>query len=244
MSDKELDQLFQSKLEDFEEMPSADLWAKIDKRVEKKSKSGNYQWVYRIAACLLVGLAVWLLLPAKKPVTQIAKKQEPVERQLKPVEDNLLIEKSIKEEQLAQAKRPTYKKPVVEQVKAKPSLSARTEIADQVEEAAIEKAPEIRSNHVELPDLVLAAAIKTDGHFAELNVQDVKPLTITNSADNEDGISEKRQARVKSLGGLINLVIAKVDKREDKIIEFDESDEDESNLTALNLGILKIKRNK
>ena len=60
---------------------------------------------------------------------------------------------------------------------------------------------------------------------------------------------DAKRARVElvqgqALGGLINLVIAKVDKREDKIIEFDESDEDESNLTALNLGILKIKRNK
>jgi hypothetical protein len=46
------------------------------------------------------------------------------------------------------------------------------------------------------------------------------------------------------LGGLINALIAKVDRRQDKLIEFSDSDDDdaESNVTGLNLGLIKIKK--
>jgi hypothetical protein len=50
--------------------------------------------------------------------------------------------------------------------------------------------------------------------------------------------------RIKSIGGLVNFVIAQVDKREDKIIEFRDGEEG-SEVSGINLGPLKFKnRNK
>jgi hypothetical protein len=40
----------------------------------------------------------------------------------------------------------------------------------------------------------------------------------------------------------VNLVVAKVDKRKDKLIQFSDSDDDGSVITAVHLGALKIKR--
>jgi hypothetical protein len=49
--------------------------------------------------------------------------------------------------------------------------------------------------------------------------------------------------RASGLGGLINTIVAAVDKREDKLIEFTDANNDEgSRVTALNLGIFKIKK--
>lgn len=47
-----------------------------------------------------------------------------------------------------------------------------------------------------------------------------------------------------SIGDLINVVVAKVDKRQDKVIEFSNTDDDESTITGLNLGIVKVKKDK
>jgi len=49
---------------------------------------------------------------------------------------------------------------------------------------------------------------------------------------------------IHNLGGLVNALISKVDKRQDKLIEFSDSDDDDANssLTGVNLGIIKIKR--
>jgi hypothetical protein len=40
----------------------------------------------------------------------------------------------------------------------------------------------------------------------------------------------------------LNVVIAAVDKRKDKVIEFSNTDGDESSITGINLGIIKIKK--
>jgi len=49
---------------------------------------------------------------------------------------------------------------------------------------------------------------------------------------------------IHSFGDLVNIVVAKVDKRKDKVIEFTDTDDDESTITAVNMGPIKIKKDK
>jgi hypothetical protein len=49
---------------------------------------------------------------------------------------------------------------------------------------------------------------------------------------------------IRSFGDLINVVVAKVDKRQDKLIVFSNTDGDESTITAINLGFVKMKTDK
>ena len=54
-----------------------------------------------------------------------------------------------------------------------------------------------------------------------------------------------KRKRIRSFGDVVNLVMAKVDKREDKLIQFTNSDDgDESNVTGINLGIINLKKEK
>lgn len=50
-----------------------------------------------------------------------------------------------------------------------------------------------------------------------------------------------KEHRIRGIGGLLNVVIASVDKRKDKIMEFTDTDEGNS-LTGINLGFIKIKK--
>ncbi|RYE28502.1 MAG: hypothetical protein EOP42_16695 [Sphingobacteriaceae bacterium] len=54
-----------------------------------------------------------------------------------------------------------------------------------------------------------------------------------------------KHKHIRSFGDVVNLVMAKVDKREDKLIQFTDTDDgDESTVTGINLGIINIKKEK
>jgi len=63
-------------------------------------------------------------------------------------------------------------------------------------------------------------------------------------SDKQDAALMKANHKIRSFGDLINVAVAKIDKRKDKIIEFTDDDDDESTLTGINLGIIKIKKGK
>ncbi|HNP19994.1 MAG TPA: hypothetical protein PKL31_16265 [Fulvivirga sp.] len=78
MSDKDLDNLFKNKLEDFGKVPASDLWNKIDGQIEPPHK--KKAWLYlSIAASLLLLLTFTFVLinDTKQIPTQIAKVDQP-----------------------------------------------------------------------------------------------------------------------------------------------------------------------
>jgi hypothetical protein len=64
------------------------------------------------------------------------------------------------------------------------------------------------------------------------------PLTVIK----KDSLPVRTRPGIHSLGDLVNVLVAKVDKRKDKIIEFTADDDGESTVTGLNLGIIKLKK--
>ena len=61
-------------------------------------------------------------------------------------------------------------------------------------------------------------------------------------AINKDTVTARTRHGVHSFGDLVNVLVAKVDKRRDKVIEFSPDDDGESHVTGINLGIIKIKK--
>src|ERR1700754_2177609 len=66
MQDKEFDDLFQSKLDNFEMEPSAQVWQNIDAELDGKKRSrGMFPWL-SIAASIIILIAVAVLFIPKK----------------------------------------------------------------------------------------------------------------------------------------------------------------------------------
>ena len=63
-------------------------------------------------------------------------------------------------------------------------------------------------------------------------------------ADEPVAETVKPKHKIKTFGDLVNVVVRKIDKRKDKLIEFTDVDDDESTITGINLGVLKIKKEK
>ena len=81
MSEKDLDNLFKNKLEEFGKAPSRDLWADIDKQLPQNKKKGGY-WLMSIAASIIIliaiGLGFYLNDGAEIKNETIAKNEKPV----------------------------------------------------------------------------------------------------------------------------------------------------------------------
>ena len=70
-------------------------------------------------------------------------------------------------------------------------------------------------------------------------INDRQPAAV--NAQIPDKAAGKKRG-ISGLGGLINAIVAKVDKREDKLVEFTESNDDGALLSGVNLGLLRMKK--
>jgi len=257
MQDNELDDLFRSKLGGLEMEPAAQVWENIQAQLGGQPKK-SWAPVWSIAATVLVLLTAgtWFLLdkPAKNKPNQVVQ-LKPAPKAIEPVKamDPMDVEQvdiavktlpSVKNNitttnHIASVKQSKGNKVMasVKLQKVKPATIPEPIVQPQI--------PVLASVHIKpvmqpiVPDMNLnAPQISTEPAI-------VKPVNALAAASITNETEKKVKKRgIHSLGGLINAVIAKVDKREDKLIEFTETDEDQSSVTGINLGLVKIKKDK
>lgn len=260
MQDKEFDQLFNSKLNDFEVEPSAKVWQNITRDLDGKKAKRSIVPYLSIAASVIVLASVSLLFfnkTAEKPDQPKLVKIKPVkplsaaDTNERPVAiDSVEDDTYLKEEAVAgvAAKKPlpASKAPQVEHIKQEATVIPPEPIAQKPE-------PVLAVVPAEKPALLQPVAPGTDiglgtatlaNHQNEIN--EIQPGAVVNDPAPEKTIVEKTTVKkrgIHSLGGLINAIVARVDKRDDKLIEFtDDSNDDGSRLTGVNLGIFKVKK--
>lgn len=253
MQDKEFDEIFNSKFEDFEAEPSPMVWDNIADELDgKKSKGTVLPWL-SIAATIVVLLTAGALFLRKDKPAAGNKPTKLVAVHIKPAidkEDNQNagpINHAKPLEKIAVAANhqrknslPVHK--VIEPVTNKINKSDNNAQQGKTDEdqrliAAIPDASIVNTKPV-LPDVKLIP--KATGIVAQAVTE--RPIVMASAGTDETEPAKKHGIR--SLGGLINVLIAKVDKRQDKLIEFSDSDDDdtESNVTGVNLGVIKIKK--
>jgi hypothetical protein len=260
-SDKELDELFSAKLNNLETEPDAATWNNIAAKLEEKPKTKSIIPALRIAAGVLVVLSVGLLLlreneqPAKnnlpKKVAKVELQQEKptinADKNVAEKKDILLLTSQNKAVQEVHADKRVSSKTILQLPKySKTDLKMADEILAQTHQQ-----PEKNDNGLTdrtvlasvavVPDASTSLIIKSDEEtlrFTPVKTQNLVPKTST------PVVASKRKG-IRSMGDLVNLVMAKVDKRPDKLIEFTDNDDgDESNITGINLGIISIKKEK
>ncbi len=130
-------------------------------------------------------------------------------------------------------------------VKDTPEISKQNTQAKADEQLAIvstaQKPKDL--NNALVPDDSTTLAIKQSADIPAAFMP--KPVVLTAQVpviNKQDTAPVKAKHKIHNLAGLLNAVVAKVDKRDDKIIVFGESDDDDSNVTGVNLGIIKIKK--
>ncbi|HTK17928.1 MAG TPA: hypothetical protein VL442_00360, partial [Mucilaginibacter sp.] len=154
MQDKEFDDLFRSKLGDFEVQPSAQVWQHIDAEIAGKRKKGIFP-VLSIAASVLILLTAGILFIPKKGAVKrnrpdtnaVAKANSPV---VKPENTKPVSSSETQQEQLAAVETPVKHTMQVNQPKIKTNAAeqkvqanasiAKTEIVNPKDQPLIASA--------------------------------------------------------------------------------------------------------
>jgi hypothetical protein len=235
MWDNEFDKKFQDSFEGFEVTPSASVWPAVARRLKSKKSGKRIPFFWAAAASLTImfisGLYVF------RPKTKIwLYSENDVAVKIKPQEEN---RQSVALELLPQKKDDgprvaleITKSNVVRKAKINPR-EAEILTGDV---AAIEKiATKVETHESHSPNKVAMVAIPDQTDIGRL-------VSLSDSVIENREITAIRP-RIKSIGDIVNFVVAKVDQRDDKIIEMSDNDEG-SSISAINLGVLKIKSGK
>jgi hypothetical protein len=259
MSDKEFDQLFNAKLTDLEIEPSAELWGKITPEIPGNSKdSSGLMPMMSIAATLVVILAAGLLFRPSTPKVvlhgqynpqQVIAETVPVVKSGEPIVDPY---QGLTPEQR------TVQQP--QQI----AVEGKHQVINKVESKGVDPVESIvdtMQNMAYTKPLNITKPDHSDNNFIKTNIPVTN--TIANVAPKADALTNPARAiamnpqetkmpeavkkkKIHNLGDLLNVVIAKVDKRDNKIIQFgsgsDDDDDDLLNVTGVNLGPIKVKK--
>lgn len=254
ISDKELDKLFHQRFEEFEVEPSDMVWGKISNQIDHKGvgkRSYASFWMAAAGIVIVLSAGLWLYRPVKviklQGVAQLKEETKPTPPIIGSDEETAVIApgKEISSDLIAKDIQ-VLQVPEKKTEEPKVQINAQEGVQPQMEEKVAiaitnkDKTPVIE----ELKPKVVIPQSDSFDKVGEGNVYAqllTKPDLTEEIQTNDTVITGQR--KIKSIGSLVNFVIAKVDHRENKIIEFKDGDEG-TELAGLNLGLVKYRNRK
>jgi hypothetical protein len=263
MQDNEFDELFRSKLDNFEAEPSAGVWDGIAGELNAITRKKYILPFLSIAASIIVLIAAGIIfipqkvkVNGKHPVqTKLAEAVQPLNITIAKTRSKPSVLKSRKGNKFIKTPVTVYRIARLHHIvvtrydssKNSRAIVHQPNSAKSDDRQSLAAVPQIQggtSKPAVVPDkdtelIAKAFTDERDSFTPEPSVQ-TTPLPVTNKAA---GLPVKPKHKMPTLGDLINVAVARIDKRKDKIIEFTDTDDgDESHITGVNLGIIKIKK--
>ena len=232
--DKAFDQLMQEKFRDFKAEPAVGLWNKISAGLNKPAKK-RLPFTWLAAAVVFIFSAIGLWLNNSSPITENQYMEEAVVQKPEPtlsMEDtpeNAAI--SIVATTHAAPKKAKYNAQNTK-VNKNTALQVAADVQTKADPISVE-------TPVSPPEPVLIAdpfPNLNDAAPAQLNAANVVDESETSAQD--EPLSRQRGG---SIGRFVNKLVAKVDSREDKLIEVSEEAGEGLRITGLNFGLVKMK---
>jgi hypothetical protein len=261
--DKEFDDLFRSKLDNFEIEPTAQVWPNINAELDRKGRKKSAFFMLRIAASVILLLVAGILF--------IPKKDNP---ENKPGKNNLVVNHTagaaVKDAKNTSPVNPPTKKeeqviavvvPVSRIAKFHPDkkiavpvsyknqdapVIVKTEPVKADQQQALAALPQKSAETIKpvVPGIETPLTVKQVDTDQTQTIKAAPALASAQIPLTKQSTPVTRKHGIRNMGDLVNLVLARVDKRKDKAIEFTDTDDDESVITAVNMGPFKIKKDK
>ena len=225
------DKVFKDKLVEVSVAPSPQLWENISAGLEQKQQKKRVisPWLGLAASVLFVSLGAWWFFPmnqAPLSTVMVVKVQQMPTRSTEP---ELIAQENLPKNEVAHIAKPL----IIEKV------------AQLQQDLTVSP---VSVNTVE-PQPSATVLQQEQQQVAVLNqVASIEPATAVLSGSQETALTgaqpsttKPAKKRIRSLSDLVNFVVAKVDNREEKVLETS-SDGAILSLTALNVGPLKFKK--
>ena len=249
MQDKEIDQLFKSALYDHEVEPTAMVWDNVSTNLNAgKRKKLVMAWLSVAASVLILVVAGWFFIPQAK-VNDKSATQTAAAKNNKPAKAIIAAEVGKDAATVTRPKASAMVASVALPKRMKQTIrkkNVRAVAENMILEAQlVTSAPrKVDVLTAVVPDAETPLIAKTevdDDIVFKTNANNIAAVRVPQSNKIMAAAPVKKR-RINTLGDLINVVVSKVDKRKDKLIEFTSNDDDDATVTGINLGFLKIKK--
>ncbi|WP_090473279.1 hypothetical protein [Mucilaginibacter sp. OK268] len=253
MQGNELDELFRSSLDELEMQPSAHVWTGIAAELDAGKRKRSLVSFWSIAAGIVLALTIGVLFMPKQVRVN---KQDPLANRI--VKQTSPVTKTIPVVLADQQQNKKVTKAVIAPTNhlAAVKLERLNNKADKTKKLRVQQEGLAKINNEPQAVLTsrgddLASAVIPDHTGDEISVKPaIHDLSLLESKSQLAALTIKpvkapvKKHRIRSMGDVFNVVIAAVDKRKDKFIEFSNTDEDDATITGINLGIIKVKKEK
>lgn len=241
--DNEFDRLFKDRLADAEVQPSAGMWDKIAPQIAPKKKRSMVLY-WSAAASVMIALSAGLLFrPLEKiavqaPVSEVTTQQHSAENS-----DQVSENEALNKVQDARVSSPVQ----ADVYAGEHSSSSEAQPMESTENILAAVQPTLKEDHhintVPVEEAIVTAPIEkpaTENALAINNTPvEVEPAT-TEAITETSSVEQQTRPRIRNAGDLVNFVVDKIDKREQKLVEFRTDEDEGSSLVAINIGPLKI----
>ncbi|MBM3401269.1 MAG: hypothetical protein FJY21_02955 [Bacteroidetes bacterium] len=253
ISDKELDKLFQHRLGNLEIEPSGAVWKKISVRMDQKRRKKSLFPIFWMAAAsitVIIATGLWYFRsPQVIFLHGSTDSAKPILDTAQP-EPSILVERPVSPDKTLITNPSDLKLVSSTEVSPEQYTGVQNTAAAEAELPLIEPVVPVAESANRLNQVQVKKTIQVLSRYSDdQSALDANQPDKTAKFDfSDDGINQyeaevRKQKKIRSIGSLVNFVMSKVDKREDKLIEFKESDEG-SEVSGINLGLVKIKSKK
>ncbi|RQO75698.1 hypothetical protein DBR43_10195 [Pedobacter sp. KBW06] len=237
MQDKDFDQLFKDRFEEAEIQPSSNLWGNIEQELApKKKKAFPVYWA--AAAVVVIATTIGLL----------SQRTEPLKLQGNTAETTAQVENVpvAVPKQNASVEEPADLRPESTPLVLAPKVKLEN-LVRKNSQMALQPNEEVKRQQVKVADVVPEPKEEIKPVLTmekEIMIAKIDP-PVVHEQNNQIAETEVRERKgIRNVGDVINFVVDKLDKRENKIIQFKTDDDDNSSLIAVNIGILKFNSRK
>lgn len=244
--DKDFDKLFKDTFADAEVTPSRDLWSNIDREIATKKKRIIPVYWLSAAAILLVA-TIGILIYEQQNTTNQGKQLA-----------NNVIEKTKPEvkEPLAQDTAVTTVESIEPVLPVRPKVVnaiAKTKVKKEIKATGLKETHSIiTATEMQKQEAVIAKIeepkkdLKTKIEEAILQPkEEMVTAAVATPVKTDEPVNDNEQSNkgIRNVGDVVNLIVNKMDKRKDKLIQF-RTDDDDSSLSSINIGPFKFGKRK
>jgi hypothetical protein len=263
MLDKEFDKAIKSSFDDFEVEPTAKSWENISAQLNQKPKGKKLPifWL-SVAASVVIVLSIGISI-YQKPTDDIIKLKAQENPKVVVIDDinlqasnkknankgdNEVVKTDLnKDEKLFNAfvEADKNQAEIVKNVSSEKNISIDATITPDAIVMIVKKVEEVIAATKPVRKPTVTEKMIAEENAKGINLINNQPSFAQTTIDENlsyEGAQSDRKIKIKTVGDLVNFVVSKVDKRDEKIIKVSKTEESDNEITGINLGLFKFRK--
>ena len=264
MSDKEFDKAIKSSFDDFEVEPTAKSWENITSQLNEKQKGKKLPvfWLSAAASVIIVlGIVISIYVKPTDDIIKLRAQENPKDivkeedsnlqaayKRISNIGDGEVVETGLnKIEKLVNSSLKTNNNKVImaKSESSEKNIAIDATITPKENVLVVKKVEEVIAATKPVRKPTVTEKMIAEENAKGINLINYQPSFAQTTIDENlsyEGAQSDRKVKIKTVGDLVNFVVSKVDKRDEKIIKVSKTEESDNEITGINLGLFKFRK--